>query len=81
MPITTEPQETSWGIASKPFNQSLTGWTNKRKIADFYGVCERTVDNWIAQKRVPYRKLGRSVRLNFEQVEAALQRFDRKAVS
>jgi excisionase family DNA binding protein len=81
MPITHIPQDISWGLEKQSTSIPFTGWTHKKCIAAKYGVSERTVDNWIAQKRIPYRKLGRSVRLNYEHVEEALQRFDRKAVS
>jgi hypothetical protein len=42
-------------------------------------VSVRTVDSWTAQNLIPFRRLGRRIVFNLDQVEAALARFDVKA--
>jgi excisionase family DNA binding protein len=49
---------------------------DKRAVAQRYGVSTRTVDRWVAERRVPYLRLGRRcVRFVWRDVEAALSRF------
>jgi excisionase family DNA binding protein len=44
-------------------------------IARRYGVSLRTIDRWIAERRVPYIRLGtRSIRFRWEAVEKAINR-------
>jgi excisionase family DNA binding protein len=48
----------------------------KRDLAKRYGVSLRTVDRWVAERRVPYLKFGhRSVRFRWPAVEKALDKF------
>ena len=48
----------------------------KPELAARYGVVVRTVDNWIAERRVPFLKIGRKmVRFDPVECDAALQRF------
>lgn len=45
----------------------------KQQIADQYGVTTETVDNWIADGRIPAYRVGpRAVRLDPDEVAAAL---------
>jgi hypothetical protein len=49
------------------------GTTNRKGVAFYFGVGTRTVDNWIAGKRVPYERHGpRMVRFRLEKVAKAL---------
>jgi excisionase family DNA binding protein len=49
---------------------------NKRQLAMALNVSSRTLDTWIARKRIPYRKLGpRMVRFDLDEVERALSRY------
>jgi excisionase family DNA binding protein len=49
---------------------------DRKAIAQRYGISTRTVDRWIAEKRIPHLKLGaRTVRFKWPDVEAALSRF------
>ena len=53
----------------------------KRELAAALNVCERTIDNWVAQKRIPYLRLSaRLLRFNLAKVEAALARYEVKEV-
>jgi excisionase family DNA binding protein len=47
----------------------------KRELARHYGVSLRTVDKWVAQRKVPYLKIGYIIRFDLDKVEAALARF------
>jgi len=55
-------------------------FTNKAGIAERYDVSPRTIDNWIQQRRIPYLKCGRLVRFNISKCDAALSRFEIKAI-
>jgi excisionase family DNA binding protein len=49
---------------------------DKQAVAKRYGVSTRTVDRWIAERRIPFLKLGkRCLRFRWEAVEKALSRF------
>jgi hypothetical protein len=48
----------------------------KRQLADEQRVSIRTVDKWIHDKKIPYRKLSpRMVRFDLDEVAKALDRF------
>jgi excisionase family DNA binding protein len=50
---------------------------SKRELADVLNVSERTIDNWLAQKRIPRLRLSnRLTRFNLPKVEAALGRYE-----
>jgi excisionase family DNA binding protein len=54
---------------------------SKQQLALVVGVSPRTIDNWIAQKRIPFIKLSaRLIRFNLERVKAALARYEIKEV-
>ena len=54
---------------------------SKREIAAVFGVSPRTIENWIAQKRIPLLKLSaRLTRFSLPKVEAALNRYEVKEV-
>ncbi len=58
------------------------GWlADKSGVAARYLVSERTIDNWIRRRRIPFIKCGRVVRFNLAQCDAALERFTVRAVS
>jgi excisionase family DNA binding protein len=53
----------------------------KRDVAREAGVSLRTVDNWIAQKKIPYRKLSpRLIRFDLDAVARALERYTVKEI-
>src|SRR5437868_12166682 len=50
---------------------------SKRELAAVLGVSARTVENWLAQKRIPQLRLSaRLTRFNLPRVEAALARYE-----
>jgi excisionase family DNA binding protein len=56
-------------------------FVSKQELALLVGVSPRTIDNWIAQKRIPFIKLSaRLIKFNLERVKAALARYEIKEV-
>src|SRR5260370_29384293 len=54
---------------------------SKKELAVAIGVSARTIDNWIAQKRIPFLRLSaRLIRFNLERVMAALARYEIKEI-
>jgi excisionase family DNA binding protein len=62
--------------------QSLGGYfLSKQELALVVGVSPRTIDNWIAQRRIPFIRLSaRLIKFNLERVKAALARYEIKEV-
>jgi excisionase family DNA binding protein len=44
----------------------------KADVAEFFQVKQRTIDAWMAAKRIPYWKIGKLVRFDLEQVKNRL---------
>lgn len=44
----------------------------KAQVAAYFGITERTVENWMAQRLLPHRKVGRTVRFMFSDLLDAL---------
>lgn len=54
---------------------------SKRELAAVLNVSPRTIDNWLAQKRIPRLCLSaRLTRFNLPKVEAALARYEVKEI-
>jgi excisionase family DNA binding protein len=54
---------------------------SKRELAAVLNVSERTLDNWLAQKKIPRLRLSnRLTRFNLSRVEAALARYEIREV-
>jgi len=51
------------------------GLLTKEKIADHYGIGLRTVNAWMKKRILPYLKIGRVVRFNLADCDAALSKF------
>lgn len=49
-----------------------TPWMTRAELASHYRISKRTVDSWTASKKIPFRKIGRRILFNIEQVEAAM---------
>jgi excisionase family DNA binding protein len=50
---------------------------SKKELARAFGVSTRTIDNWIAQKRIPFLRLSaRLIKFNAARVELALARYE-----
>jgi predicted DNA-binding transcriptional regulator AlpA len=54
---------------------------SKRELAAIFGVSQRTIENWLAEKRIPRLQLSaRLQRFSLPKVEAALARYEIKEV-
>ena len=54
---------------------------SKRELALVLGVSTRTIENWLAQKRIPQLRLSaRLTRFSLPKVEAALARYEIREV-
>lgn len=51
-------------------------WLTKNQAAARCGVCERTIENWITQRKLARIKIGRSVRIPI----SALKELERNAL-
>ena len=58
-----------------------TPFVNRLQIARRYGVCERTIQNMMRTRAIPYRKFGRCVRFKVVECDAALERFKRDFIT
>jgi excisionase family DNA binding protein len=53
----------------------------KQELALAVGVSPRTIDNWMAQRRIPFIRISaRLIRFDLERVKAALARYEIKEV-
>jgi excisionase family DNA binding protein len=52
------------------------GLFNRRQIADYIGVSERTISNMMRQRLIPVIKFGRSVRFDPVKVRKALEKYE-----
>ena len=55
--------------------------STRKQIASHCQVSLRTIDNWIAQKRIPVLRLGGCVRFDVTRVDEALRRFEVKEIA
>lgn len=49
---------------------------NKRQVARHCSVSTRCIDNWMRDGIIPFRKIGKLVRFNLNEVDEALRRFN-----
>jgi excisionase family DNA binding protein len=88
MNCSNEVSETSKSFApGNSVNANGTGkslgrhFLSKQELALVIGVSPRTIDKWIAQKRIPFIRLSaRLIKFNLERVKAALARYEIKEV-
>ena len=45
---------------------------NSKELAHYLGLKEPTIRDWIRQKRIPFHKLGKSIRFDRLQIESWL---------
>lgn len=51
-------------------------WANKPEIAAHFRVCERTIEEWMRKKIIPFSKpSARIVRFNIEKCDAAIAEY------
>jgi excisionase family DNA binding protein len=73
----TEPLADKFGAIGIPYPRPIT----KDELAAFLRVSDRTVDNYVIRRVIPYLKIGRAVRFRLADVEKALSRYTIKEVS
>jgi len=56
------------------------GLFNRKQIADYIGVSERTISNMMRQRRIPVIKIGKSVRFDPSKVRKALDKYEIEAI-
>jgi excisionase family DNA binding protein len=54
------------------------GWIRKPDLAKHLSLSLRSIDNLVAQKKIPFARFGRSIRFRITDVDRALERFVRK---
>lgn len=54
---------------------------NKVQLAKEIGVSQRTISNWMQQRKIPYIKVGGRVLYSLERVLGALDKFEFKSLS
>jgi excisionase family DNA binding protein len=69
------------GVNTNGSGQSGRHFLSKQELAFAVGVSVRSVDNWMAQKRIPFIRLSaRLIRFDLERVKEALARYEIKEV-
>ena len=53
-------------------------WVRKPDLAKHLSLSLRSIDNLIAQKKIPFARFGRSIRFRITDVDRALERFVRR---
>jgi len=61
-------------------SEFITGFQCKADVAKRCKVSTRTIDSWMSQKKIPFIKVGRTVRFRWHAVEDALNRFEHKSI-
>ena len=82
--ITAEVGETSKTLApkakthaSRPEHSLSRHLLSKQELSLVLGISPRTLDTWMAQKRIPFLRLSpRLIKFNLPRVEAALARYE-----
>ena len=71
--LSERPEQFEFAFSDTHGRRLLT----KRELAAALNVSQRTIDNWVAQKRIPYLRLSaRLLRFSLPEVEAALARYE-----
>ena len=60
-------------------NEAADGYISKKKMARRMAVSTRTIEVWMREKKVPFEKIGRTVRFHWGDVRAYLARRNRIA--
>jgi excisionase family DNA binding protein len=63
---------------SKTLTES--GYFNRRQLADYLKVSERTISNMVRQRRIPVIRFGRSVRFDPVTVRKAMAKYEIEAI-
>lgn len=57
-----------------------SGLFTREQIADYIGVCPRTISNMVRQRRIPVIKFGGSVRFDPSKVLTALEKYEIESI-
>jgi excisionase family DNA binding protein len=66
--------------SNSPSTTTQSGLFNRKQIADYLGVSERTVSNMMSRRIIPVIKFGRSVRFDPVQVHKAMTKYQIEAI-
>lgn len=50
-------------------------WATKKKLAKHYGVCPRTIGNWLQLDLLVFFKIGRVLRFDIAACDASLKQY------
>ena len=53
----------------------------RKAVEGRYGISSRCLDNWMKQRKIPFYKIGGALFFSIEKVDAALEKFEIKAVA
>lgn len=74
-------QRTERLAVSRAMQNSVDSLVDKKEIARRYGVCLRTVTEWMRKRVIPYVKVSaKIVRFDSEKCDIALERFEVKSI-
>ena len=65
---------------AKPSESTQGALFNTKQIADYIGVCPRTISNMVRERRIPVIKFGGSVRFDPIKVRQALEKYEIDAI-
>lgn len=63
-----------------PSTLKQSGLFNRKQIADYLGVSERTVSNMMSRRIIPVIKFGRNVRFDPVMVHKAMTKYQIEAI-
>ena len=69
MSVPKEPKE-------QVIDRATDGLLSKSEVAARLRISPRTLDQWMRKKRVPFLKIGKTVRFRFSDVLEKLSRFE-----
>ena len=67
MPISPSPAQTATGARAR------SKLIDIHELSDWLGVTVGTLYNWVYQERIPFKKLGRSLRFAVDEIEVWLE--------
>jgi len=67
-------------VAHSHSKLTQSGLFTREQIADYIGVCPRTISNMVRQRRIPVIKFGGSVRFDPGKVLTALEKYEIESI-